>query len=315
MEAETSLSRAFERGSRLEALAAMPLFLLGVLTSLLNLLHVHVGIPMWIGNGLAKALALAMLIAFVIGLFKGLPRWSLPYTGMIGLNLSWVLTHRGTFMGMNTRAGLLGPLLGWTDRLFLAVMRPSHPWIVRAVVGAGWDWMVLLGLTAFTVLIVAAFRPLRPLYARLRDDWTLLSFGLYGATVMAVFYTFEDYPSARYPILIVSSLILADGAWTYIRSDRRSSNEANGSMQSPKTRPSRQALALFAAMVLTMTLGVMGRAIIFASPGRHYSHWPYYDGLTWYTEAVSAAILWAWVMAVVLAPALLTLLPRRSGPK
>ncbi len=300
MENRRSILPTFEPGSRLEALAAMPLFLLGVLTSLLNLLHaLNIGIPMWVGTGLG----LVVLITFIIGLIRGLPRWSLPYTGVIGLTLSWILTHRGTFMGLDTRAGLLDPLLGWTDRLFHTVMRTS-PWIVRVVVGTGWDWVVLLGLTAIGVLIVAACQavilPLRPLYARIRDDWTLLSFGLYGSAMMAVSYTFEDYPSAKYPFMIVSFLILAAGAWMYIRSGRASG----------QVNHSQRALPLFAAMVLTMILGATGKALIHAGTGWPHSHWPYYDTAPWYRVVLNTALLWGWVMVVVLAPALLTLLPR-----
>ncbi len=97
-------------------------------------------------------------------------------------------------MGIDTRAGWIGSLLSWTDRL---LVRPGNPWIVRAVYGAGRSWLGLLGLAVFAVLIIAAWRPLCPLYVRMRDDWTLLSFGLYDATLMAAFLTFEDYPSAR----------------------------------------------------------------------------------------------------------------------
>jgi hypothetical protein len=281
----------FARGSLLEALAATLPFLMGTSLSLLNLLNaLHAGIPKSVGTGLA----LVGLTAFVIGLVKGLPRWSLPHTGMIGLNLSWILTHRGTFMGLNTRAGLLRPLLGWADRLFLTVVRPWRPWIVRVVLGTGWDWITLLGLTAIAVLLAAALRPLRSLYSRIREDWTLVSFGLYGATVMAVLYTFEDYPASRYPFMVASFLILALGAWVYMRG-----GGASGPVDS-----SRRALALFAAMVLAMIVGATGKAIIYASP-----KWPYPHSLTWYTEALSTAVLWVWVIAVILAPALLALLP------
>ena len=295
-----SMLPTFDPGSRLEALASTLPFLLGVLTSLLSLLHaLNIGIPMWVGTGLG----LAVLIAFIIGLIRGLPRWSLPYTGVIGLTLSWILTHRGTFMGLDTRAGPLGSLLGWTDRLFHTVMRTS-PWIVRSVLGTGGDWVVLLGLTVIGVLIVAACQAviplLRPLYARIRDDWTLLSFGLYGSAMMAVSYTFEDYPSAKHPFMIVSFLILAAGAWVYIRSGRASG----------QVNHSRRALALFAAMVLTMIVGATGKALIHAGTGWPHSHWPYYDTAPWYKVVLNTALLWGWVMFVVLAPALLTLLPR-----
>jgi hypothetical protein len=282
-------------GSQREALAAMLPFLLGALISLLNLLNArHAGIPAWVGNGLGATL----LGLFVIGVIRGLPRWSLPLTGLIGLQLSWIITHRGTFMGMNTRAGLLGPLLGWVDRLILAVLGRSTPWAARVVFGTGLDWFVLLGLTAIVVLIVAAVRPLRLAYSRIRDDWTRVSFGLYGATMMAVFYTFEDYPSGRYPFMVASSLILAAGAWVYMRAGRSSG----------QAQPFRRALPLFAAMMLAMTVGAAGKAILYASP-----NWPYPHSFTWRSEALQALLLWAWVKTIVLAPALLALLPPRAG--
>ena len=274
----------FKPGSWREGLAAMPLFLLIALTSLLNFLHLAV--PQWLGIGLA----VIVLLTFALGLIKGLPRWSLPYSGVIGSLLGWALTSRGTIMGLNTRAGLLGPLLGWIDRLLYGMIRPSDPWIVRAVYGAGRPWFGLMGLTAFAVLIAAVWRPLRPFYLRIRDDWTLLSFGLYGATLLAVLYTFEDYPSAREPYIFVLSLILAAGAWVYLRS----------------VRPSRRALALFAAMVLSTAVGAVGKAVVYSGPLWHGPR----GSFTWQTEALSAVFLWGWLAVVVLAPALLGLLPR-----
>jgi hypothetical protein len=268
----------------------MLLFLLSRLIALLNLLS---RIPMWVGNGLG----LVVLIAFVIGLIRGLPRWSLPHIGVIGLTLSWSLAHRGTVVGLNTRAGLLRPLLAWADRLFLRVMYASHG-TVRAVLGAGWDWMVLLGLAAFGVLSVGALRPLRPLYARIREDWTLLSFGLYGSTVMAVSYTFEDYPSAKYPFMLASFVVLAAGAWAYVRPGQ----------PAVERMPARRALALLAAMMLTMVLGAAGKGIIYASADGPYAH-----SATSQSVALHAVLVWGWVMVVVLGPVSLTVLPRPEG--
>jgi hypothetical protein len=214
---------------------------------------------------------------------------------MIGLALSWIGTHQGTFMGLNTRAGLLGALFGCVDRLFVSAVRPSQPWIVRAVLGTGRDWVALLGLTSLALLLVGALWPLRGLYARIRDDWTLLSFGLYGATMGAVVHTFDDYPSARYPAMVVSLLILAAGAWAHVHS-------ARASLQENRLRP---AQALLAAMVLAMVLGAASIGLIYANPG-----WPYPHSFTWRSEALHAVLLWGWVIATVLAPALLTFLPR-----
>jgi len=264
----------------------MPLFLLIALVSLLNSLHLVLSQSLGIG------LAVIILLAFVLGLIKGLPRWSLPYTGVIGSLLGWALTSRGTIMGLDTRAGLLDLLLGWIDRLIHGMIHPSDSWIVRAVYGGGRPWFGLMGLTVFAVLIVAVWRPLRPFYLRIRDDWTLLSFGLYGATLLAIPYTFDDYPSAREPYIFVLALILAAGAWVYMRS----------------AHIWRRALALFAAMTLSTVVGAAGKGIIYTTA------WPGRRHFTWQTEALSAVFLWGWLMVLILIPALLTLLPRPDRP-
>jgi hypothetical protein len=292
METRTSILPTFEPGSWREWLAAMALFLLLALTSLLS--YLHIAWPSWV----SWVLFLVPLLMFALGLIKGLPRWFLPYTGVIGLQLSWVFARRGTMMGINTRGGVVGSLLRRTDRLFFEVLRPSasDPWIVRAVYGAGELWFVLLGIAAFTVLIAAACRPLRPFYLRLRDDWTLLSFGLYGATVMAVNMVFEDYPHPHKQLYIfVASLILVAGAWVYLRS----------------AHLWQRSLSLFAGMTLAMAVAATGKAILYANP----LLWPRAArGFTWQSEVLCTVFLWGWLVAVVMAPALLELLPHPDEP-
>jgi hypothetical protein len=287
MATKTSVLPTFEPGSWREWLAAMVLFLLLALGSLLS--YLHIALPLWLGYGLF----LVFLLMLALGLIKGLPRWFLPYTGVIGVPLSWALTTRGTIMGINTRGGMVGSLLRWTDRHFFALLRPSasDPWIVRAVYGAGELWFVLLGIAALTVLIAAACRPLRPFYLRLRDDWTLLSFGLYGAMVMAVNMAFEDYPHPHKQLYIfVASLILVAGAWVYLRS----------------AHLWQRSLALFAGITLSMAVAATGKAILYANP----LLWPpAARGFTWQSEVLCTVFLWGWLAAVVMAPALLRLLP------
>ena len=284
-----------DRGWWLEGLVAVLPFLLGAVMSPLNLLAApRARIPTWISGGWA----LALLIAVVVGVVSGLPRWSLPYFGVVGLNLSWIVTHRGTFMGLNTRAGLLGPLLGWVDDLVQAGLGPSTPWIIRAVCGTGLNWMALLGITACAVLIIAVLRPVRPLFCRIRGDWTLLSFALYGASAIAVSHTFEDYPPARHAFMLLSWLILAAGAWAYLRLSR---SAARSSL-------ARRALVLFAAMMAAMIVGAAGKGFIYASP-----NWPYPHSFTWRSEALYAVLLWVWVTLVVLSPAALRLLPQEKA--
>jgi len=68
MATKTSVLPAFEPGSWREWLAAMALFLLLALGSLLS--YLHVTLPLWLGYGLF----LVFLLMFALGLIKGLPR-------------------------------------------------------------------------------------------------------------------------------------------------------------------------------------------------------------------------------------------------
>jgi hypothetical protein len=85
----------------------------------------------------------------------------------------------------------------------------------------------------------------RPFHWRLRRDATLLSFSLYGATLLALLLTFDDNVGDR-PYKIVAMLLLAAGAWCYLRS----------------TRLWHRLLALLTALTLAMAVAAVGKAIL-----------------------------------------------------
>jgi hypothetical protein len=274
MRTKTSVLPTFEPGSWYEGLAATaPLLLLGALASLLGYLHLTFPPTWWLETVMALGLFLIpLLLLFALGLIKGLPRWFLPYVGLV--------------------VSLPSLILSWS----LWFLKPSDPWIVRAVYGAGAPWFGLLGFAGFTILIAATWRPLRPFYLRMRGDWTLLSFGLYGATLMALGLAFDDYPHPhKQPYILVASLILAAGAWVYLRS----------------AHPWQRFLALFAGITLSMAVAATGKAILHANPllwprvARHF---------TWQSEVLWTVFLWGWLVALISAPALLTFLPRPNKP-
>jgi len=164
-------------------------------------------VPSWV-------LTLSVLpvpILLVVGLILGLPRWSLPCLRATGLMLSWAATHRGTPFGLNTGAGLLGTILGPVDRLMARLVGAVSSRAIQGILRIGMDWFVLLALTGVVVLALTTIPPLRRAFKRLRDDWTLLSFALYGSTATAIAYTFEDCPQPRCFSVILSLLTLA--AW------------------------------------------------------------------------------------------------------
>jgi hypothetical protein len=101
------------------------------------------------------------------------------------------------------------------DRLPYRLVGAVSSRAIQGILRIGMDWFVLLALTGVLLLALTTIPPLRRALERLRDDWTLLSFALYGSTATAVAYTFEDYPLPRCFFGILSLLTLAAGAWAH----------------------------------------------------------------------------------------------------
>jgi hypothetical protein len=253
-------------------MAALALFLFfGMLSPLLSVLQLYPLIPEWLEIILAIGMLGSLLSLFIIGVIKGLPRWFLPYVGVV--------------LALFSVYGFVGLASGSYDIL---VTRQS-PWFLRQLVHQGQLWIGLSAATFFIVLMTGILPPLRPFYRRIRRDWTLLPFGLYGATLFALLITFDDYPNEE-PYLIAALLSLAAGGWFYLRGDR----------------PWQRVLALFAGLTLAMAVAATGKAILYSS-----ADWPYprLGRFTWQSEATSTIIMWGWLVVNIFAPSLLNLLP------
>jgi len=260
----------FEPGSWRETLAAVaPFLLLGLLPPLLNLMLLRALIPPWLGIGLTLVLVGLLGTLFVTGIRKGMQRWVLPYVGVI-LSLFSVYVFSELMFG-----------------LFSVLFDHRDPWFLRQVVYQGKLWIGLFVATLFIVLVTWILPRWRPFYWRIRRDWTLLSFALYGASLFALLFTFDDYPYDE-PYVIAGMVILAMGGWFYLRC----------------RLIWQRALALFTGMTLAMAVAATGKAIIYSIPG-----WS--SGMfTWQSEAMSTGIMWGWLVMMVFAPILLNLLPR-----
>jgi hypothetical protein len=204
-------------GSNREILMALaPFLMLGILPPLFSLL----AIPLGVFNVLAMGMLLLLAALLLVGIGRGLPRWSLPYLGVI-FSLVSVYGLREV-----TPGGLTWQLVGQNQPLW---------W--RQVVYQGERW---LGLPLIMFVVVALswlLPPLRSFCTRVQQDWTLLSFMLYGAGLFALVYTFDDYPDEE-PYLLLAMALLAGGGWVYLRA-----------------KTSRQRIAaLFAGLTLAMGL-------------------------------------------------------------
>jgi len=260
----------FEPGSWRETLAAVaPFLLLGLLPPLLSLMLLRALIPPWLGIGLTLVLAGLLGGLFVTGIRKGMQRWVLPYVGVV-LSLFSVYVFSDLLFG-----------------LFSVLVDRRDPWFLRQVVYQGKLWIGLFVATLIIVLVAWVSPRWRSLYWRIRRDWTLLSFALYGASLFALLFTFDDYPYDE-PYIMAGMVILAMGGWFYLRSRWLW----------------QRALALFTGLTLAMAVAATGKAVIYSIPG-----WS--SGMfTWQTEAMGTGIMWGWLVTMVFSPILLNLLPR-----
>jgi len=269
MVAEGGSRFTFDPGSWRETLVALAPFLIFGVFPALSYLRLT-GVPQWLEVVLAIGLLGALLALLVIGIIKGVPRWFLPY---LGFPLALFSVY-GAF--------------GLMRNLHAAWLIPQGSWILRQTVYQGLLWSGLLVAAFCVALVTRVVAPWRSFHWRLRGDWTLLPFALYGATLLALFLTFDDYAGEE-PYTIVGLLLLAAGGWFYLRS----------------TRPWRRSLALFSGLTSAMAVAAAGKAILYSSP-----IWPYPRHFTWQREAMGTVIMWGWLALAIFAPGLLGLLAR-----
>ena len=184
----------FALGSRREFLTALyPFILIGFIEPLITVLVMSSLLPAQsvLVNGVAIILLVVLGILLLIGLVKGLPRWSLPYLGFAL-----------TILSVSGFSALLD-------------IRSLHLYDRLAPLGdvmfeGGWWFGLLLVMT----LLVAATRTLSA-FQRFRNDWTLLCFIPYGGVPFALMITFDAYTGDE-PFMFFAFLVLVVGAWLYL---------------------------------------------------------------------------------------------------
>lgn len=241
-----------------------PILLLGIpVYVLMNGNAVTLSVSPGLKQVLIAGLLLVVLALFVTGALKRFPRWSLPAAGFVLAFLAYV-----------SRAGWMEQQLPWLNRSWLTTLigYQMHIWI-------------LLLLTVLAVLLLAkVWRPLRSFYARVYQDWTLLSFELYGATLLALFFTFDDYLHEEI-FVAVASVFLAAGAMAYLYCNR----------------PATRTLALFAGFTLAMLVAAIGKGYLAATLAWPYPGW----STNWQTEVLTTVFTWGGLSAIIFSPVLL----------
>jgi hypothetical protein len=251
------------RGSWGEALAGMVPFLVIGLGSTMYALSGFLPY-VWLGYVTFWSLIggyLALLIGFGVGWVKGFPRWSYPYVG-------YVLVFTLYFMIVAT-PGL---------RIFNYTFGRNDLWGWRA-------WIPFLVIAVIALLLTRSMRPLLQLVTRVWQDWTRLSFGLYGIMPLVVFISFDEVNKGyQLPFMLVLTLVLAGGALAYMRS----------------ARTWQRALALLIGLTLSWAVTTVGTAIYW---DRRLEPWREPD--RWYEILGRSAIAGTVLVALMFTPALL----------
>jgi hypothetical protein len=271
------------RFSRLEMLISLAVFLVPAGYLLLN------AFPQSLVRELIPVLILTgIFVGTAAGLLKRLPRWSLPYLGLIlsGIVFAFLFQWKAERIATS---------------LASRFVFQSNSELGRLVLTSFWQgvlWLSLFVLVAFAILLLKMIPPFRPWARRLREDWTQISYLLYGGSMLALVWTFNDYRNET-PFALIAIGCMIAGAWGYLRS----------------SRPRQAFLALVAGATLAMWVAAIGVWLLV--PSQDWAAWfqahPS-SGERWF-EALQTLIVWMWMLVVMALPALVRLIPHQPDAR
>jgi lysylphosphatidylglycerol synthetase-like protein (DUF2156 family) len=165
---------------------------------------------------------------------------------------------------------------------------------------AVFDFIFFFSILLGALILVNLLRLLphtRGVWQRIRADWTQLSFLLYGGLVISTMVLFDEYHHDSVWQLVAWSC-LALGAWLYLRAKRQK----------------QRILALICGATGAMWIVALAKWVLIP-----LQKWPTgypvspSEAIRW-VEVGSAMIGWVWILIMLLAPALLSLLPQSPDP-
>lgn len=235
-------------------------------------------------------LFLAVMLA--AGMLRGVPLLSMPYLGII-------LVVAGYLYLFQWIASLVSPTL-------ISNFSPG-PWdrstyLLLEVISNGMLWLMLFCLTLLVVALLALLNRFQPLFSRTRQDWTMLSYILYGESVFALLFLFENHRFER-AFMVASLLCLGIGVWIYLRSAARW----------------KRLLALLGGLSLAMWIAVFGATVSTAAGGSlgellTLEHTlDIFDMQTLNSSAGLLLLIWLGMLVMLLLPTLLAGRPGRFG--
>lgn len=259
-----------------ETLAALAIFVLPAFTLAMGRL------PEWFHYFLVFTLLAIIAVPLVLGIIKGFPRWTVPYLGIVlttivMLEPSWRLWEKiypHVYKALGGKPSTLP-----TRVTYQALM-------------SGFFWFMAFTAAVLLILLLMTWPRTRQLARRIRGDWTLLSFLLYGGVAFAIVLVFEEY---RYhePWMIASLACLTAGAWIHLKSETGR----------------KRILALLGGVTLAYWIAAIGKWYLVPLQTWGAFHGYQYVTYSWFAFWRTLAE-WGWVILIMLIPALLTLIPR-----
>jgi len=255
----------FAPGSWTESFAALAPFLFGMVVVFISYLGRYWIAPIWAQIAFVIAFWSSALGLFLLGSVKGVPRWFLPYLGL-------PLPIISLFLFNSFMEKLQGV---WWYRL---------PWFLSTFLQTGLFWLGLLILVILLLVSTRFIPKSQRFYRRLKQDWTLLSFIIYGTMPFVLVLTFSEYKGEE-PFLFLSLLILAAAGWLYLRC----------------YEALKRFLILYGGVALSMLTAAIGKAVL------RDSSFPLAVDGSWQIEFMSTIITWLWLALVMLIPVLFKL--------
>ena len=262
----------FANGSWNEFLTALfPFFLAGGVMPLLSFLGRTKIISSMLGAIIGFPLLGLFIILLMVGAKKGMPRWSLPYLGFLLSILSLYL---------------FSAIFGTPIYLLFRNLRDQSILLIDIL----WDGIFWYGLL-FAILLLVVLSRVSSTFQRFKNDWTLSCFVLYGGVPFALWITFDEYVGDE-PYTLLAFLVLAIGAWLYLRSANK------------RTRFG----TLFIAMTVAIFIAAVGKVLLIP-----FQIWPInINGGLARSEFKHTIIMWGWFAFGMMIPLAARFLSRSS---
>ncbi len=251
-------------------LACLPFAVIFLFPGIFSFPGVEESVPVPIGLGLLALVVLALAALGIIGLLVKLPRWAMPYAGVL-----------------------------ITVVVFIVLSILKVPPLVYAQSFASW-WLRLLALDILCLFVLAGtmtllvwlagkIPPAARFFEQVRKDWSLFSFAMYGGAMILVLGMYEEVPDAGLYILVTAIPMLL-GAWAYLH------------IQAAGWRLVAMSAAVTVAMVITLTANI--RLVDWVSPVEFSI-----GGLDITRSILSVIMVWPLSVGMLFVPMLLPLIP------